>query len=178
MKKLTTEEEILIVKSIRKFIANGSSRAVFHHPFDEKLAVKIAIGSGGLAQTQREIEVNTEIPEVTNTIHAYGKYIIVCDLIVKKLDQKVDHAIYNYFNASSVKQFRNKELEIVKNIVRELARVNGESGDNHQIGITVDGKIVSYDYGYTSKIYCDQVDCWNGSVYKNFPKMALEKLKG
>ena len=149
MKELTLQEEIELVKSVRKFIANGSSRAVFAHPFDKNLAIKIAIGIGGINQNKREIRVNREIPDYTNTIHAYGKYTIVCDFIAQDLMNKVDRVVYNYVKEEEKKKiFYKEERKRVLEIVRKLTEINGDSSDNHQIGITRNGKIVAYDYGY------------------------------
>lgn len=180
MEELTLQEEIRILEGIKKhFIGSGSSRTVFRHPFNRKLAVKVAIKNGGKRQNRTEIEINQLIPEYTNTIHAYGKNIIVCDLIIKDWSSRVESFIYNYSNDK--RRFRGlteEERRIITNIVESLENINGETGDNHQIGKNVFGKIVAYDYGFSpNKNFNEQVDGLGFTSHNNAIETALEQLR-
>lgn len=176
MEKLTFEQEIELLEAIKKnYIGHGSSRTVFRHPFNRKLAIKIAIGNGGKTQNKREIEVNQLLPEYTNTIHAYGENIIICDLIIRDWQDRIDRSEYR-----TKKLFNDKEWAIIEEIIEKLSETNGHTGDNTQIGKTINKKIVAYDYGFIrdEDLY-NQVDRdLEDDDYKNSPKIALKQLRG
>lgn len=179
MKKLTIEEETKILQSItKKYLGHGSSRTVFRHPFNRKLAIKIAIGDGGKEQNQTEIEINQIIPEYTNTIHAYGENIIICDLLVRNYDRDVDRLYWSDWEDKKSK-LSAEDIQTIKNVFEKLNEVNGNTADNSQIGRNINGKIVAYDYGFISdKGHSRQVDYLDDEDYENSPKIALEQLKG
>lgn len=179
MEKLTREQEKELLRAIkRNHIGHGSSRTVFRHPFNRKLAIKIAIGDGGKNQNKTEIEVNQKLPQYTNTIHAYGENIIVCDLIIRDWRNKIDMLYYGgSWSEDKRKFFKETEKAIIQEIIEELDEINGDTADNYQIGKTINGKIVAYDYGFISHCGLNhQVDFLNHNDYTNSAKIALEQL--
>ena len=148
MEKLTLEQEISLLEKMlesSEYINNGSSRTVFTHPESEFLAIKIAVRNGGKQQNSLEIATNQLLPEYTNTIHAFGRNIIVCDLITEDYFDEVglflDYHYNDWYEDEPYEPFfeKNEEERILK-IVESLENTVGYSQDNLQIGLNEIGR--------------------------------------
>ena len=83
--QLTPAQELHLISLLNEslFLGSGSSRAVFEHPQDENLVIKLAIGKEGLNQNKLELEAflahgNTYLAE----IHGFGSHIIIMEALV------------------------------------------------------------------------------------------------
>jgi hypothetical protein len=162
MKRLTKTEERAILNDLMisgNFIANGSSRAVFD--FNDNLVIKIAIDRPGQRQNANEIQAykiyGKDSPLAK--IVSYGKNIIVMEKVNPLDYDEVEGIISGYYrddydyneDEEYEEPYPDGEfIEAVRNTVRALERINGETDDNFQIGYDSNGRLVAYDYGYES----------------------------
>lgn len=164
IKRLSLAEEREVILSLRgaEALGHGSSRVTYD--LDSNLAarldldmsrdyvIKLAVGRGGLNQMALE----------TNTFYCYGESghlaIIAamgqfCEIMekVRIIDdlpydsyENFDDFIYD-FDTDGYTNEQKLDMWKANNFLNE---VFDDSADNWQLGITVEGRAVSYDYGF------------------------------
>jgi hypothetical protein len=140
MEKLTTSQELKILRELKNksFMATGSSRAVWK--LDDYLVVKVALDSAGKRQNENEVRAFRALGEtLLAKITAFGKNIIIAE----KINLTIDYE-------------RKENIEKSESVIRALDQMFGETLDNDQVGIRPStNEIVSYDYGFNTKKFKD-----------------------
>jgi hypothetical protein len=182
--KLTRTEEIELLNLLITAtpIGIGSSRVVFKHPQSDFLAIKFAPQTGGRNQNLLEVTTNKILPNLTNKIYNFGEYLLVCDLITCDLADFIEDGFRKGGDNWPKDYVSHEEENTIEIILESLEDVLGFSYDNGQIGRTWDNRIVAYDYGYSSKKDCVQVDRLPETLEKHkdlneFLDDAIESLK-
>lgn len=158
-------------------IGCGSSRYVFmdngetiqnYFGFDRPVVVKVACGGGGMTQNDAECELyeqnGDDLPLAK--IMARGKFIEIMEAIeeldyVDTLRDVMDYCCDQYDVFQAINDFdvddnwteddliiTEAEAEEVYDVVNYLVGYTGFTTDNAQLGRTIDGDLVCYDYGY------------------------------
>ena len=158
-------------------IGNGSSRYVFadnsetiqnYFGFDRPVVVKVACGGGGMTQNDAECKLyedeGDDLPIAK--IFARGKFVEIMEAVevldyVDTLRDAMDYCNDQYDVFQAINDFdidddwteddliiTEREAEEVYDVVNYLADYTGFTTDNAQLGRTVDGDLVCYDYGY------------------------------
>lgn len=189
-------------------IGRGSSRYVFwdngetiqkYFGFDRPVVVKVACGGGGMTQNDAECELYTQ--EGDNLplakIFARGKFVEIMESIeeleyVDILRDVVDYccdqhevflAVNNLCDDDDYVEddliITEVEAEEVYDVVNYLADYTGFTSDNAQLGRTICGDLVCYDYGYVvggSPSGREQVSSHTYSIQvEKYVKLLLEK---
>jgi len=156
MKRLSIKQELDILAQLKAddFLDNGSSRSVYS--FGDNV-VKIALDRKG--QYQNHVEIKTfreEGDEYLAKIQSYGKYIVVMEKVLA-YDRDFAEIMCNAPDEWEYQSERH-EYEMTKELAYQFEDVKdhldyvlGGSADNYQLGLTKDGRIVAYDYGYESE---------------------------
>ena len=108
------------------------------------IVIKVAINQNGLVQNYNEYMFNKKRPDITAAVKYYGGEFLIMELVdttIPNLTEESGRHVY-----SKEAQERNHKWWAV---FTELSKELGDSGDNSQIGMTSDGRIVAYDYGHT-----------------------------
>ena len=199
MRALTIGEEIRVLKSLRveDEIDHGSSRIVYRCP-DELVSflkldatrdwvIKLAIGSGGFAQNQHEI--NTYMNEdkyYFAEIAVFGHFLSIMEEVdtrsyhdlAGEVDycDDVDEFVENYceYEYEDATEDDKAHLRRVVATVVYLAGIYGCTTDNGQLGITSDGRIVAYDYGFIADEGCS-TQCSDALVDTVYDEEAFEE---
>lgn len=176
--ELTPQEQRQILqycKDNTTFIGRGSSRATFEFKEFPDIVIKIIVDSKGEYQKDKEIQIYDMLgKEFLTTIYAYGDYFTVCEKVEPFDYDEVKLALTNYLENEDIEEetnFTQNDVYCIGNVVEALQSELGETSDNCQIGRSVvDGRIISYDFGYEtgSNRYSvsDQLD----SIYSFFEK--------
>lgn len=159
-------------------IGRGSSRYVFmdngetiqsYFGFDRPVVVKVACGGGGMTQNDAECQLyeqqGDDLPLAK--IMARGKFIEIMEVVteleyVGTLRDVIDccydeHDIFEAINGVCYDDdnwtendifVTEQEIAEVYGIVNYLADYTGFTSDNAQLGRTIYGDVVCYDYGY------------------------------
>lgn len=180
MNRLSRVEEYNLIKKAMaddfSFLNNGSSRAVFE--IDKDIVIKIAYDKKGQYQNAMEISRFRNFgSEYLATIYSYGKYVVVMEKLDVLDDETVSYAYDEDFD--KIKKYAGNEYDPEKyilysnEIIKTVDFLNeniGNSYDNYQVGISKDGRVVSFDYGFdvsnrdicVSEIFYDTIST-NGS---------------
>lgn len=184
IKELTIQEEKDILSSLnsKEYVGNGSSRLVFRISADiakylnlpsEDYVIKLACGGGGYTQNHAEIDAykkyGDELPLAR--IVAYGKFIEVMEyvephpyigLLMECYDwlsgpTDLSNIIHgDYGDDEDV--ISEEEVDFIYNTIMVVADYFGYTSDNCQIGYAAtDGRLVLYDYGYSTDCTSCQV---------------------
>ena len=127
------------------------------------IVIKVAINQNGLVQNYNEYMFNKKRPDITAAVKYYGGEFLIMELVdttIPNLTEESGRHVY-----SKEAQERNHKWWAV---FTELSKELGDSGDNDQIGMTSDGRIVAYDYGHT--------ECFVNSTCHAIPKKNDELL--
>lgn len=149
MKVLTIDEERELLEEIAngeiKGIDSEMSRLVYG--IDDDLIVKVAIGPGGLKQNENEVSAFGDYPFYPIArIYAYGQTCLIME--------RLDHC-GRYDDCYYVDEYLDGDSDRVDQIVVDLETINGDTSDNFQLGLTKNGDLVAYDYGFISSISCN-----------------------
>ena len=164
IRQLSLAEEREVILSLRgaEALGHGSSRVTYD--LDSNLAacldldmsrdyvVKLAVGRGGLNQMALE----------TNTFYDYGESghlaIIAamgqfCEIMEKvRIIDDLPYDSYENFDDFTddfdTEDYTNEQKLDMWKANNFLTEVFGESADNWQLGVTVNGTAVAYDYGF------------------------------
>ena len=189
----TTQEKYLInymIANPELFIGSGSSRVVFHctdeladylklPSQDEEYIVKIAMGEGGVEQMR--VEVETFI-EYGNTgafaeIAAVGRYVEIMEYV--ETADFYDAAEENWGPAAIQDEYDVSKLEAdsIFDTIETLEGIFGHTGDNGQLGKTLNDYWVAFDYGF---IPGKGIDSQTSSIsnYIDHPENRKKYLKG
>lgn len=159
MIEFSEEQELNILKRAMEYdeyLDCGSSRAVYG--LNKYFVVKVGLDTGGVSQNRREIEAHRKYGDhYLARIVGYSKNIVV----MERLEVYGIYEIENIINHDDWEEvpepFINREYEVI-DAVNFLQEINDETDDNYQIGISSDGKIKSYDYGFdTNKSAPEQI---------------------
>lgn len=145
----------------------GSTRITF--AISDRLVAKITVDADFIGQNDNEIEIAKEDKgKYTARIYAYGTRIILAERV-----EPIDASDLRY-KLENREEYTHteKDLEILERQVLEAEAVGdylrdmNTDSDGEQYGITADGTVVSYDYGYSDD--CDHYsmvggidDCYN-----------------
>lgn len=138
-KKMSMVAERELLKKLLKSqpIGNGSSRMVFIHPTDNSKIVKVAVGAKSLRQNTLEVEMyryNGDSGFLAR-IFEYGRFCIVMERMVACYEEEEEpQDDYGY--------------DAYRDVHNWLDDMFGYTSDNGQIGKTMDGRYVAYDYGF------------------------------
>lgn len=174
MRELTKEEALELLTRLEEeenYIGRGSSRAVFEFKHEGKAyAVKVAGDAQGRFQNDRErtLWLETE-SEYLAPVEFYYDDVIIAFPIVLGCEDLADYiyesGIYDSEDLDDREDFMNmfdieedeldNTIELFQNCVNFLSDYQGETSDNCQVG-WLEGRIVAYDYGYTT--YDDRHD--------------------
>lgn len=138
--KLSNRQERELLKKLigRKPISSGSSRLVFIDPRNSRYVVKVAIGAKALRQNKLEVSLwqSWGASGYLAEIKEYGVFCVVMERLVYTYDDEdLDE---NYF-PSDHPAYQAADW---------LDGVIGYTADNRQIGRTLGGNWVAYDYGF------------------------------
>lgn len=176
--RLTVDEEKTILSQLMSCeeIGQGSSRTVFRPndelckmPFFQKhpnCVIKLGYGCGGWVQNNRELKFFTKFGNSAPLawIYAYGQSIIIMEEVGGLgLDRdSIDEAwncgcdadefvdtIYEWYGDDD-EELDERLLYSIYYAYSDLTELFGCTEDNSQIGLTDDGRVVAYDYGYSS----------------------------
>lgn len=129
---------------------------------DCRYVVKVAIGLAGL--NQNEIEANTYCEQGDGAplarIIYVGRYLEVMERVyhiegcnsfndLREYAGYVDHSEDKFI--AMVQDYHDISTSDTKEIyavIRTLTTLFGQTNDNGQLGVTLDGRIVAFDYGY------------------------------
>ena len=189
----TTQEKYLInymIANPELFIGSGSSRAVFHctdelaeylklPSQDEEYIVKIAMGEGGVEQMRVEVETFIKYGDTGAfaEIAAVGRYVEIMEYVEaadfsEAADENWDPAaIQDEYDVSKL------EADSIFDTIETLERIFGHTGDNGQLGKTLNDYWVAFDYGF---IPGKGLDSQTSSIsnYINHPENRKKYLKG
>ena len=183
MRVLTKQEEIHVLRMLdhKDRIGCGSSRYVMSVPTEmarylgldltKHYVVKLAIGLGGLNQHQHEVEMwqDTQDNSFLAEIFATGHFLSImeevsCDeeenlaeaIYANMSDEELEEAIYETIYDDLLEDGGYDRYFKIATSIRSLAYYNGCTADNGQLGLTLDGRWVAYDYGFISDGNLDQ----------------------
>lgn len=189
----TTQEKYLInymIANPELFIGSGSSRVVFHctdeladylklPSQDEEYIVKIAMGEGGVEQMRVEVETFIEYGDTGAfaEIAAVGRYVEIMEYVetadfYEAADENWDPAaIQDEYDVSKL------EADSIFDTIETLERIFGHTGDNGQLGKTLNDYWVAFDYGF---IPGKGIDSQTSSIsnYIDHPENRKKYLKG
>lgn len=169
IKELTKEEMIDILNGIsyeEDYIGHGSSRAAFSVYYNGcQRVAKLSIGVEGEHQTALECKrylENGHTDCLNNIVAKYGYDMIICDYVEDCSNFVEDYVdggeeywdsedageeYWEHWGYHDEEEYRGiiEQLECVLELMEDL---QGVTDDNYQIGVTFDGSVVAYDYGY------------------------------
>ena len=164
IRQLSLAEEREVILSLRgaEALGHGSSRVTYD--LDSNLAarldldtsrdyvVKLAVGRGGLNQMALEINTFYDYGESGHlaTIAAMGQF---CEIMEKvRIIDDLPYDSYENFDDFTddfdTEDYTNEQKLDMWKANNFLTEVFGESADNWQLGVTVNGTAVAYDYGF------------------------------
>lgn len=153
MKRLTIAQELEIIKNIKNgeymFLDAGSTRATF--AMDDSRVVKLTVEEDYVAQNMNEIEIAAKDNGVhTTKIYEYGKYIIIAERVepIYLSDYEFDYE-KDGVDVEDEDRLYNKDILRQGNEVTNFLEGLDICPDGEQYGLTKDGRVVSYDYGYS-----------------------------
>lgn len=148
------------------FVASGASRAVFSCTTDiadflglpdkdcHAYIMKIALGKGGMSQMQTEFDTYMTYGDkgVLAEILAIGRYVEIMQAVDvwdfrDEADWGSDVSADEIYD-NNQDYMSEEDAEKVADTIRLLNDLFGCTSDNGQIGKTLDGKWVAFDYGY------------------------------
>lgn len=189
----TTQEKYLInymIANPELFIGSGSSRAVFHctdeladylklPSQDEKYIVKIAMGEGGVEQMRVEVETFIEYGDTGAfaEIAAVGRYVEIMEYV--EAADFYEAAEENWGPAAIQDEYDVSKLEAdsIFETIETLEEIFGHTGDNGQLGKTLNDYWVAFDYGFIPGKGLDSQTS-DISNYINHPENRKKYLKG
>ena len=152
MKKLSARQEMRIIRSFldgrHEILDSGSSRILLTDPDDSRYVWKLAVGPGGIHQNAQERRITELYPEYTPEMTHYGRFIVRVEKVRPIWNEEWDE---DYLQSQGIE---DPEEEFAELIDFGLMTVFGESheggfsSDALQIGVTSDGRYVSFDVGY------------------------------
>lgn len=154
--ELTTQEQRDILEYCKKnasYIGRGSSRATFEFKEFPHIIIKIIVDAKGEYQKNKEIEIYKMFGnEFLTTIYAYGDYFTICEKVDVFDSDELERSFYEYNWTGTIEDatnFTQDDMSRVQDVVEALESELGGTPDNLQIGRSlVDGRVVSYDFGY------------------------------
>ena len=194
IKKLSLAEEREVILSLRgaDSLGHGSSRVTYDlNPAiaarldldtSRDYVIKLAVGRGGLNQMALEINTFYYYGESGHlaTIAAIGQF---CEIMEKvRVIDDLEWDTYEDFDAliCGLHGYDDNYTDVQKYEIWEahdfLNDHIGCTADNCQLGITVDGHAVAYDYGFdpnteedqlsrsSDRVACDTADCYIGRI--------------
>lgn len=191
-KLLTPHQEQIILNRLREleYVSRGSSRMVYDCPNDIKYmlglnaslpyVIKLSVGSGGIAQTDAELNMFLENGrQYLAEVFYFGHFLMVCEAVDTdewldfaedidgydsndELIDIVDEYLEYNFNWDGTPEdikrrheYEEAYMDAAK-VIRFLAGFNGRTSDNGQLGSSEhDGRLVAYDYGFIAGKGCD-----------------------
>ena len=163
MKHLTTPQEIELILNLRnldfKVIDHGMARCVIETPKEiaeqfgitQPSVIKLAIGEGGVVQTQNEINAFLEygLDYPLAEIHVGGRFIEIMERVTPLDEGYTDYLDYTD-GEDYAAQNDTDEAEAIEafGAAYQLEDIFGSTGDNGQVGKNIYGQIVAYDYGF------------------------------
>lgn len=159
------EREILeqIVYARMHFIGNGAARLVFEANEDtckqycngNPAVIKVAVGIGGMRQNNLETNTYLEHNELALAkIYAYGGLIEIMETVdviecrdFLDFEPDEEEAFAEYMDDCGYDIDPSVAYEFLQ-VAYSLCDVFGYTSDNGQLGLTNDGCIVAYDYGF------------------------------
>lgn len=146
---------------------NGRDRKVIIDK-ERGIVIKIATNENGLLQNYNEFVFNKKRPDITAEVKHYaGEY-----LIMEWVDTTIPNLCCEHNEAKNKKEKeRNHKWLAVYN---ELERELGSTLDNGQIGETLDGRVVAYDYGHTEE-FINKTIALNERLNQNLKNYILPK---
>lgn len=182
---LSKREERRILRNVLRkinFMESGSSRIVV--PFGKDKIVKVALQKEALEQNKNEIEIYKEYAEILplGKIYAYGERVILMERLYDP------YCFYNegtyetinedYYLEDYYFEFDNYLVETIENIIEYFQEIQGDTGDNWQLGVDKNGNFKSYDYGYTTcKSFHEQVGSISSISIKDLKNKIQKNIK-
>lgn len=141
------------------------------------IVIKVAINQNGLVQNYNEYMFNKKRPDITAAVKYYGGEFLIMELVdttIPNLKQTEESGRHVY--SKEAQERHHKWWAVFTELSKEL----GDSGDNDQIGMTSDGRVVAYDYGHTESFVnstCHAISKKNDELlnYK-LPKRILKRI--
>lgn len=173
---LTLEQEynILIKLNNTNFVDNGGGRAVFGMTSAElvecglpdaftrdEYVVKVAFGNG-IEQNLREIELYQEHGDYSPLAEIVfrGRHIEIMERVLALDFRDYEGLAYDVFlecvEEDYGDRFSQQQIDAAYDVMNELGDFNGCTSDNGQLGVTADGLVVAYDYGFTTDYECSE----------------------
>ena len=184
--ELTEQQQRDIIqycKENTRFLGRGSSRATFEFKEFPDIVIKIIVDSKGEYQKNKEIEIYNMLGnEFLTTIYAYGDYFTICEKVDAFETDEVSNSLCEYFEGNIIEdggKYGQDDMPYIQNVVDALSSELGETPDNCQIGRSlIDGRIVSFDFGYETGSNRYSVSDQLGYVYRYFdePNMMFGYL--
>ena len=172
--------EYLQEKTNDLFIASGSSRAVFE--IDDTIqsllgfktpvscVLKMSLGLGGYRQSRREVATFEQLQSFGVLAEVFGRGSIFTVMEQVDTDERdfyefysYDCCVEDYLDRNAYSDDDDGEREYLRDcdvfeeaayVIRVLDSELGDTSDNSQLGRTDDGRLVAYDYGFISGVYC------------------------
>lgn len=156
--ELTAQEQHDILQYCKDntvYMGRGSSRATFEFKEFSDIVIKIVVDSKGEYQKDKEIEIYKTLgSQCLTRVYAYGDYFAICEKVEPFDHDEVISYVSDYLEDWFIEEesiFTKDDICQIQNVVEELDEELGETSDNCQLGRSVvDGRIVSYDFGYES----------------------------
>ena len=173
---LTLEQEYNILTKLNNanFIDNGGGRAVFGMTSaelvkcglpniftKEEYVVKVAFDNG-IEQNLREIDLYQEHGDHAPLAEIVfrGRHIEIMERVSTFDFRDYEGLTYDIFieciEEDFGDRFSRQEIDAAYDVMNELGDFNGYTSDNGQLGMTADGLVVAYDYGFTTEYECSE----------------------
>lgn len=179
MKHMNPQTELKLFEYLkyRPIIDHGASRMLFAADktvkdilgIDQSIncVIKVAIGLGGMKQNSSEADMYIDYGNSNYLAHIYfmGRYTIVMEEVEPDdfrdmadevgYDWEDDFDYFCDYNDITQDNPNYNMLKEAAELIGFLASKQGCTSDNGQIGFRADGKLVAYDYGYSTDSSAD-----------------------
>ena len=191
MERMNRHEQIRVLNELLnpkmyEYVGCGSSRLVFRSLRDNTI-MKVAVGIGALTQNSAEIKAYADYGEdyPLAAIYRYGGVLEEMERVYVFYDQEGQQksalALKKHGFEDAARIGNQRHCDRIEYIAGELSDIFGETEDNYQLGVTADGRIVSYDYGFDSNSSRTQIgsaECLsNKTSIANYIKYIIKLLK-
>lgn len=172
-----TESKLLAYLKYKSIIDHGASRMLFAADEtvkeilgldrDIKCVIKVAIGLGGMKQNNAEADMfcNYGDSDFLAKIYLVGRYTLVMEEVdpddYRDMADEIgpnwedDFDYYCEYEEIEEDDPKYAALKEAAELIGFLAEKQGCTSDNGQIGSRADGKLVAYDYGYSTDFSTD-----------------------
>jgi hypothetical protein len=154
MRKLTLDEEILILEKVKgkDYIHRGSSRAVYS--FEDNMVIKIARDVQGINQNRKEVSTWRKVCGTPDAgffaeIYFYGRRVVIMERLECVDYEELQYIIEDEdWSSLSEMEEKKKLFRKMEQAIFTICDYIGDTSDIYQLGTSLDGCVKIYDYGF------------------------------